>query len=468
MELELNILNAITKHQRLALDFISNCDESLFSDNFYIAKAIISYIKTYKSKPTPKALLDIHSKNTDFCEVITEFFEKINDEEYNEADYNFEINKLKHIFAERRLEKIQQKLNSSNITDVSENVKFIQQELGAIKNSNSVKTYERSSIKDYASTFRKNYIEKVKNPDMGRGILTGYSMFDYIRNGLKPADLIIIAGETGSGKSMFLLNMAVQIYMQKNTVHTPTDQFTKGYNVAYFSLEMPYDDCYRRTLSRIADVPSYGIRDAKLTKAEAKGLSDACKFTERYPSTFDIIDVPRGFSVEQLELQFEELKNNYPVDCIFIDYLGLMEDINNDDDADWLKLGQLAGKVHEFARAYSIPVLTAVQMNRIDPAQRKKSGVGLHRIGRSSMIAHHATAILQIEARENEETYSDFIYWIIKNRDGENMKKSHLTKKFSSSSLLDVGYAADNKENNIPETDISASFRDIMALLANE
>lgn len=471
MELELSILNAITKHQRLALDFISNCDCNLFSspENARIANALISYIKIFKSKPSKKAMLEYCASDTEFCQILEGFYNEIEDYPYDDSDYNFDINKLKHIFSQSRLEVIKDKLNTSEFENISNDISFIQKELGLIKTTNSQKTYEKHSLKEYSKIFRDNFIQKKANPDLGRGILTGYSMFDYIRNGLKPADLIIIAGESGSGKSLLLNNLAIQIWMQKNTINI-TENFTKGYNVAYFSLEMPYDDCYQRAMSRIADVPAYGIRDAKLSSTDAKLLGAACRFSEKYPYVFDIIDVPRGFSVEQLEIMFNDLKQQYNPDVVFIDYMGLMEGIN-DQGEDWLQLGNLAGQIHEFSRVYSIPVVTAVQLNRIDPAQRKKYGVGLHRIGRSSMIAHHATAVLQIENKEGEEEVlsQEFIYWLIKNRSGENMKRHSLHKKFSHCALLDSPYNSDTKTTTIShEEDYTANLEEINAYLRDE
>jgi len=260
-------------------------------------------------------------------------------------------------------------------------------------------------------------------------------------------------------------NMAIQIYMQQNRVDM-LDDFGPGCNVAYFSLEMPYDDCFRRTLARMADVPEYGIRDAKLGQAEAKGLSQACKFIKKYPYQFDIIDVPRGFSVENLEVMFEEIKSEYVPDVIFIDYLGLMEDINNDND-DWLAIGQLAGKIHEFARVHSVPIVTAVQLNRIDPTFRKSSvkSIGMHRIGRSALIATHATMILQIETREDEETHDDFIYHVIKNRYGQSNKSHSIYKNLSKCSIIDRPYDVDSITAWSSNDDISSEVSEILGEL---
>ncbi len=238
--------------------------------------------------------------------------------------------------------------------------------------------------------------------------------------------------------SMLLNNMAIQMWMQNNTVFTPSDSFCKGYNVLYFSLEMPYEACARRTFARLADVPMYGIRDSCLNKFQLKGLHKALEFIDRYPYEFEIVDIPRGVTVDQIESRFQEACSRYHPDIIVVDYLGLLEDHGAEGD-DWLKLGYIAGKLHELARAYNIVMLTAVQLNRASNKSKQDPSelIGMHRIGRSSLIMHHANIALQIESRKDEHTFSDLRYHIIKNRDGE-LGMHVLMKNFAHASVKDM------------------------------
>ena len=461
-ELELSVLNAVVKYKNTALDFAFSVDPQIFlsSEGRVIARTLVDHIKTFKNIPTKRVLLDKFSKDPDTGRIIGSFYDRADSVNYNEADYSYDLAKLKQAFSETCLSTIQTRMNSGNLIDITSTVRDIEKQIGLIKAANGQKVYERNPIKNYVDTFVKNYKAKAENPDVGRGILTGYSFLDHIKNGLRPADLIIIAAESGGGKSMWMNNIAIQMYMGKNRIDQRSN-FSPGCNVAYFSLEMPYEDCFRRTMARMADVPEYGIRDAKLGEAEIKGLKQACNFMKKYPHVFDIIDVPRGFSVDNMEVMFEELKTEYIPDVIFIDYMGLMEDIDNDNE-DWLALGQLAGKIHEFARVHAIPVVTAVQLNRVDPNKKNVNTVGMHRIGRSALIATHATLIIQIETRQDEETHDDFIYHIIKNRYGQAGKSHSIYKNLSKCSIIDKPYDADSITSWANNEDISADIADIL------
>jgi len=187
----------------------------------------------------------------------------------------------------------------------------------------------------------------------------------------------------------------------------------------------------------MSDVATYALRDCQLTDPEQLArLADAANFIKCYPYAFEIVDIPRGVSVEQIEERFLEAveRGNQP-DVVVVDYIGLMDAPDEEGD-DWLRLGKIAGRLHEFGRAYNIVVLTAAQLNR-STAKDPADAIGLHRIGRSSNIMFHATIGIQILTRKNEDSFSDLEYHIIKNRDGEK-GKHNIKKKFKTSTLVDI------------------------------
>jgi replicative DNA helicase len=189
-----------------------------------------------------------------------------------------------------------------------------------------------------------------------------------------------------------------------------------------------------RVLSRLSNNPSKLIRSAKLNQEEAEKLKKSLRFINRYPYQFEIVDIPRGATVESLELIYEDAKTLYDPKIIVIDYLGLM-DYEGVEMEDWLKLGKIAEKIHEFARVHNCIVLSAVQLNR-KGGKSEEDKIGLHRIGRSALIMQNANIAVQIETRSNEKQYPDMYYHVIKNRDGE-LGKGKLIKNLSCGTLLD-------------------------------
>lgn len=472
---DLRIFKVLLTDSRLASEFVNSQRSDLFLGGAEdIGKIIFNYIKTYKTSPTHRVLINEHSNNDLLREKINAIFESLPDVECNSSEYQYEVENLKKRFVDIKLADLKDSFRQSkdendcpSVVDMERIIKDIKQ----VKNNNQ-KAYIQKPIKSYLHEFKSEYVARLKNPNIGQGILTGYSYLDYVTNGIRLGELVIVGAETSAGKSMLLNNIAIQMWMQKNTITTDPKIFTKGYNVLYFSLEMPYEACFRRTMARIADVPMYGLRDSSLMKSEADSVSIASRFISKYPYEFEIVDIPRGVTVETIEERFLEAKTRYNPDVIIVDYLGLLEDPSIDGD-DWLKLGHISGKLHELARMYNIRILTAVQLNRLSSAKKSFEAheiIGTHRFGRSSLIAHHANICIQIESRPDEHLRGDLIYHLIKNRDGE--KGSHtIQKKFANGSILDTPYIVPGRDefgafiSGFEDSDdISTSVAEILGL----
>src|SRR5205085_6317118 len=80
------------------------------------------------------------------------------------------------------------------------------------------------------------------NPDKLRGLPTGFTDFDKLTGGLRPGDLIIVAGRPSMGKSTFAVNMAEYAALHPRE---------KPASVAIFSLEMPSAQIITRMLATV-------------------------------------------------------------------------------------------------------------------------------------------------------------------------------------------------------------------------
>jgi replicative DNA helicase len=444
------ILKTLITNKKYAIDFSTECDTSLFSpDTWHFANIITSYIKMYKEIPTLRVITEKLSKNKTSIkqiEYITNLWNQLEQIDYNEIEFKHDLLKLKDRFAKKHIIDIKQSLLNTNDDDIdiSKITTDMQKAYQIIKSLDKVKSYDRKTLKDAVSGFREEYNAKLNDPTFDRGIYTGYSYFDSVTDGLRPGELVLIGAESGGGKSMLLMNMAIQIWMNQNNMHME-DNWSSGNSILYFSLEMPFKPCLNRVLSRLSGCPSKKIRTASLDPGEADKLKKTLKFIQKYPFQFEIVDIPRGATMESLEQIYEEAKANYDPKVIVIDYLGLMDYEGGSNLDDWLKLGKIAERIHEFARVHNCIVLSAVQLNRSKGGKEIEDKIGLHRIGRSALILQNANIAVQIETRQNEKQYPDMNYHIIKNRDGE-LGKGNLIKNLSCGTLLDNPSEEDDTE----------------------
>jgi replicative DNA helicase len=445
-ELDLAILKTLVTNKKYALDFAGECDSKLFgSDVWNFANLVVGYIRTYKEIPTLRIITEKLSKgnNSKLIEHVQKVWEQVDKLPYNEKEYKHDLEKIKKRFAEKEISNITsklQQLDPGNV-DVTKTLAEMQKTIQSIKGLNQVKAYERKTLKEALPSFVERFNAKRLNPNIDAGLKTGYSFFDHATNGVKAADFVIIAGESGFGKSLFLNNMAIQTWMQGNTIDDLND-FKPGKNVVYFSLEMPYEDCFNRLLSRLSGVPSRKIENASLDKDEFLKIKKVLDFINAYPYQFEIIDIADACA-NDLDMILEDIQ--YHIDAIFVDYLGIMNPNESKEDQDWLKQGIVAYEVRAIARKRKLPVFSAVQLNRKASTKDPNDNIGLNRLARSATIATHATTVIQIENRTNEEQYPDFLYHIIKNRKGLK-GKGKLIKNLACATLIDDAVVEDSTE----------------------
>lgn len=452
-EQDLRLLKNIITNPQIGIEFANTYDHTLFiGDSSSFAKAVIDYVKTYRAIPTKRVLLDQHQSNQSFCHDINEIWNEIENVQITSSEYRYDLDKLKNRYTEQKIVNIKDFLQEDHdIADVDKQIRTVQKQIEDIKRirTGQKQGFVQKTLRDYMPEYQKKFAAKAKHKDLDQGILTGYSKLDWIKRGLQPAEMLIVAAETAGGKSLLLNNMAIQMWMQTNTLTTDPKSYVKGYNVLYFSLEMPYEACARRTLAKLSKTPNYALRDAAINIDQAQQLNLANKFIKNYPYEFEIVDISRGVTASEIELRFLDALNRYQPDVVVVDYLGLMEDQESNSD-DWLKLGHIAGQLHELARMYNIVMMTAVQLNRnsgSSKAERETNRVGIHRVGRSSLILHHADLAIQIETRPDEKGFSDMACHIIKNRDGE-LGNFSLKKDFKCSSVEDQPWAPDEENSN--------------------
>lgn len=463
-ELDLRILKALTTDKISALTYVNKFDHTLFSNEFKLfGKICTDYINTYRSPPTERTLIEFQKdpSNTPIIESTWQDLELI---DYDIREYSFDLDKLKKRHQHRKIEEIRERAaDEENVEDYDKFIKELSLKINEVVRLDLGRSYVHESAGDYVDKFREVYENIKNNPESINRIKTGFSAYDALTGGIAPSELIIVGGETGAGKSMLLNNMSKNIWLNGNSIES--DLVYPGKNLLYFSLEMPVDMCFNRFLASLANVKMSDLVKGNLNEDDQESVNIATDFIKNYQEAgyfFNIVDFPRGLTINDMEALYEEAMLRFIPDVIVVDYLSLMSvDNSMAREQDWLKVGYLAAALHEFARTYNIPVITAAQLTDIkrgaQSAQAEQDKrIGTHRFGRSSLILHNVNAAIQIESRPHEADLFDLIYHLIKNRNGP-LGCGTLIKDFAKASLVDVPYE-DNLNKDV-SPDISELIR---------
>jgi replicative DNA helicase len=464
MSLDLSLLKALVTDKKACVLFQQTCDKKVFDSKYWtFADLVTSHFQIYNSPPTFNILKEKVSKSVAKTKYLTDIWTELDSASYDQNELSYNINKIKKRFAIESILETSKYISSieDGEIDLEQTLLRFQKTVQNIKFIDSKSTFEKRSVKDHLPLFVEKYNYKKNHPEENVKIQTGYSFFDFATGGIDIADFIIFAGESGSGKSLFLNNFAIQIWLQDNKDFSATT-FTKGKNVIFFALEMPYENCFHRFISRLAKVNYKKLEKATLNKEEMARVKKVTDFINRYPYRFEIVDIAKT-SAGEIESIYNELKLTGDIDVIFVDYLGIMEPNEGTDEADWLKQNQVSLELRQLARVNTTPVISAVQLNRKTPGKDAESLIGLHRLSRSIAIATHCTCVIQLGSRPNEEQFPDQDYYIIKNRNGEK-GKGKIMKTLSCGLLEDVPMQEENGEfKNVD--DISDEIRELEDLI---
>src|SRR5579885_1655659 len=214
-ELDLTVLKNILTNKKHGLDFANECDPKIFSTEMWnFANLIVGYIRTYKDLPTLRVVLEKLEKgnNAKLLEHVKTVWSQLDQTQANEREFKHDLAKLKKRYAEKQLQEQKErlmKLDWANV-DIDKTLSGLQSTVQNIKSLNQVRSYERKTLKEAVPIFREEYNAKMENPKFDQGIKSGYSYFDFVTDGARPGELILIGGESGGGKSMLLMNMALQ------------------------------------------------------------------------------------------------------------------------------------------------------------------------------------------------------------------------------------------------------------------
>ena len=400
----------------------------------FVLECLHNYYSRHKIPPSYSVLKSL-MENEGYDSSVVDFVEASNCNA-NEIGYN--TDQIKERYNKFLMESLSEK--ASDIEEEDEPIEDFNDELK--RTLSKIDRLYRSdvfsegditkSVKDRLS----DYEYTSENPDQIRGFLSGYRELDDYTWGVKNSEMLVIGGASSSGKSLLMMNFAVNAWIGSNNPVAGITNRKDGKNILFISLEMSKKQLEQRVDANIASIRHRGLARGQLGDEEKQKWLKSLAFQDNYDKKFYILDMPRGTTMGEIESKYEAIMGEFKPDAIFVDYLQLMKPTVKSSGTDWLDVGKVSEELHEFCRKKNIPVVTAAQRKA---AQKKTNGkkmddVSLEDLGRSKMIGDNAAIVLIIGNREDERLREDMELHIVKNRDGAKGKIS-LRKVFANSKI---------------------------------
>jgi replicative DNA helicase len=223
---------------------------------------------------------------------------------------------------------------------------------------NIVTTDKRAKGIEHIREVALRHLERMDLIDSGKElplIPTGFADLDRLfGGGMEKGSLMMVAADTGMGKSSFLRNIIFHNGKQGN------------YG-AVFSLEMPDLQVFQRQVSTEMLISTDKLRAADLTEAEWPQYHEAVGQLSMLPIYFDDSAI---LNPSNLIAKCRRLKMLEGLDLVVVDYIALMQS-DKDMVNETLRLASISRSLKMLARELEIVVIAAIQLNSKTIAMRQ-------------------------------------------------------------------------------------------------
>lgn len=180
------------------------------------------------------------------------------------------------------------------------------------------------------------------------GLSTGIAKFDEMTTGLRPGDLVVVAGRPAMGKTSLAMNWA-----EHAALHAKVP-------VAVFSLEMPAQQLAMRLIASHGRIDQQHMRSGTLTPEDWARINSAATTLQ---DAKIIIDDDGNLSPQELRNRARRIKREHGLGLILVDYLQLME-VPGSKENRTNDIAQISRSMKTLAKELEVPIIALSQLNR--------------------------------------------------------------------------------------------------------
>jgi replicative DNA helicase len=188
-----------------------------------------------------------------------------------------------------------------------------------------------------------------------QGLLTGFKDLDYRIEGLKPANMVILAARPSMGKTSLAMNIAENIALGRRVGDAGARP------VGVFSLEMTAMDLVKRMVCCHAEVESRHITQGYISETNSRRIRMAL---EALGQARIYLDDTASLDITELRSRARRMKAKNSVELIVIDYLQLLRAQEYSKQGRQNEVSYVSAGLKAMAKELNIPVLVLSQLSR--------------------------------------------------------------------------------------------------------
>ena len=208
------------------------------------------------------------------------------------------------------------------------------------------------------------------------GLSTGLKYLDEKLQGLKKAEMIVIAARPSVGKTSLAMNIAECAALGCDLNNNPIKSDNgKRHPVMIFSLEMPVEALAKRMIAGRAQLNMWRLNRNLVAKSERDMLS-----ANLFQATGDLkgapiyVDDAAGLDIMDLRARARRAKKAHGIELIVIDYLQLCTCREAARQANrQIEVSMISQQIKAMAKELNIPVIVLSQLSRANEQRGDKS-----------------------------------------------------------------------------------------------
>lgn len=241
---------------------------------------------------------------------------------------------------------------------------------------------------------------------MEPGIPMGFIALDEGIGGMRPGQMIVIAGRPTHGKTTVGAQVARNV----------ADQ---GVGVVIFSLEMPMDELGQRNAAADTSIAFHDIRDGTVSVQETEDLA---QYVERQADVPLYVDDDSSQTIGEIYLKTRKLIKEAGIKVVVIDYIQLVKP-DKPTGNPTIDVATVSDGLRRMARKLGITVIALAQLNR-ESSGREDNKPKLTDLRQSGQIEQDAHQVILIhydrKANPDTERGNEVDFIVAKNRSGVN------------------------------------------------
>lgn len=251
--------------------------------------------------------------------------------------------------------------------------------------------------------------EAARSGVASRGVSSGFPRLDWWTTGLQPSNLIVLAAQTGMGKTSLAMNIAAHVARYEDGV------------VVIFSMEMGRHELANRLAASATGLDLRSVIEGRLKDGEWETLEHAQPTLAEVGGSI-LLDVSGRVTPTSMRAQLRRIALKHKIALVVVDYLQLCGTAQK-AESQYVKTSMISGDLKAIAVDFDVPVLALSQLSR--EAARRAGEPRLSDLRDSGTIEQDANVVIfihQTGGDDNEAASKTATIIVAKNRNGPTGK----------------------------------------------